>query len=73
VSTDVTDQDLVTVRLLRYPVRLGQRATEHYEEMFREFALLAADDSGPDSVPVRLLDLVDALGRRYPRQRAHEA
>jgi hypothetical protein len=63
----------VDVRLLRYPLRLGQRATEHYDEVFREFALLAADRPGDhDDVPARLLTLVDALGRRYTPQEEHQ-
>jgi hypothetical protein len=87
VSTDPSDaaaaashsDPLVTVTLLRYPLRLGQRATEHYSEVFREFALLAADvpvhvddRRHGDDVPARLLALVDALGRAYPPQQAHE-
>lgn len=58
--------ELVTVRLLRFPVRLYLRATEHHDELIREFALLAANPppAGPD-VPARLLALIEALGRRY--------
>lgn len=64
---------LVDVWLLGYPIVVGVRASQHYEEVFREFALLAASAPGePDSVPVRLLALVDALGRRYARQERHE-
>jgi len=63
----------VEIRLLRYPLRLGQRATEHYDEIFREFALLAGDQpSHQEGVPARLLALVDALGRRYAPQQEHE-
>lgn len=68
------DDPFVDIALLRYPLRLGVRASQHYEEVFREFALLAASQpQGGDSIPVRLLALVDALGRRYARQEAHEA
>lgn len=64
---------LVDIWLLSYPLRLGVRASQHYEEVFREFALLAASrPHDPHSVPVRLLALIDALGRRYPRQQRHE-
>lgn len=64
---------LVGVSLRRYPLRLGVRASQHYEEVFREFALLAASRQHDDeSVPVRLLALIDALGRRYARQHALE-
>src|SRR5262245_27863892 len=64
---------MVDVGLLRFPLRLGARATEYYQGLFREFALLAA--STPDdthAVPARLLALIDALGRRYPTQTEHE-
>lgn len=64
-------EQLVDVHLLRYPLRLGMRASEHYEEVFREFALLAGAGS-TDTVPARMIALVDALGRRYARQQEHE-
>jgi hypothetical protein len=67
------DDAPVDVHLVRYPLRLGQRATEHYEEVFREFALMAGDGPGhSEGVPARLLALVDALGRRYAPQQEHE-
>ncbi|MBA2769151.1 MAG: hypothetical protein H0U35_08490 [Sporichthyaceae bacterium] len=67
------EDPLVDVVLLRYPLRLGVRSSQHYEEVFREFALLSASaPQAHDSIPVRLLALIDALGRRYARQQAHE-
>lgn len=67
------EDPFVDVALRRYPLRLGVRASQHYEEVFREFALLAASEpQAQDSIPVRLLALVDALGRRYARQERHE-
>jgi hypothetical protein len=69
----VDDDELVEVHLLRYPLRVGRRASEHYEEVFRELALLAdTQPPAPDSLPSRMLALVGDLGRRYPRQQAHE-
>jgi hypothetical protein len=68
MTTD-RDENLVEIRLLRFPLRVYARATEHYEELFREFALLAASsDHDADAVPIRLLSLIDMLGRRYPPQ-----
>lgn len=68
------DDPFVDVELRRYPLRLGVRSSQHYEEVFREFALLSASaPQDQDSTPVRLLALVDALGRRYARQERHEA
>jgi hypothetical protein len=64
----------VEVVLRRFPLRLAARATEHYEGLLREFALMAASTSmDEDAVPARLISLVDALGRQFPRQDAHEA
>jgi hypothetical protein len=68
----VSAEPLLDVRLLRYPIRLGMRATEHYEEVFREFAILAGDPESSEDVPTRMLALIDALGRRYARQQQHE-
>jgi hypothetical protein len=79
----VTDDPTVDVVLLRYPLRLGARSTQYYNDVFREFALIANDTEGGDggsvgtgsteTVPARLLALVDALGRQYEPQTEHEA
>lgn len=69
-----SDDELVQVRFLRFPVRVSARATEHFSELRREFALLAASTPKDcETVPARLLALIDALGRRYPPQVEHEA
>ncbi len=68
------DDPNVEIHLLDYPLQLGVRASQHYDEVFREFALLAASTpADPDAIPTRLLRLVDALGRRYASQHEHEA
>ncbi|MDQ1605348.1 MAG: hypothetical protein QOE01_3193 [Actinomycetota bacterium] len=57
----------------RFPLRLAARSTEHHQDLFREFALLAVDSAdASDTVPGRLLALIEALGRRYQPQTAHE-
>ena len=59
---------LVTVELRRLPVELQTRASEHMQELQREFVLIAEGlqhTDGPSALPRRLLDLVDALQRRY--------
>ena len=69
----VTEDALHEVLLVGYPLRLGVRASEHYEAVFREFALLAASEqSGAGSVPDRMVALIDALGRRYARSSDQE-
>ena len=70
---DSTDGDLVTIRLLRFPLRVYARATEHHHDLFREFALLAAaTPTSTDTVPARLTALIEVLGRRYPPDAAQE-
>ena len=57
----------------RFPLRVAARSTEHHQDLFREFALLAgAGVDAPDTVPGRLLALIEQLGRRYQPQTAHE-
>jgi hypothetical protein len=59
--------ELVEVRLLGLPVPVHQQASEHFDELQREFALLRVqqDDVETPDVPARLLDLVDALRERF--------
>lgn len=58
---------LVAVRLLHYPLDVYERATEAFEGLRREFALIAirSPDADADAVPVRLQALVDALGADF--------
>lgn len=56
-------QEQYVVRLLGFPLDVHARATEHHEELMREFQLLALD---PDrDVPRRLAALVDELVTSY--------
>lgn len=71
-TTTAAADPLVAVALQGYPLQLSERATQYYDEVFREFALLAADDHLRESVPARLTALIGSLGRRYPRQEAFE-
>ena len=58
---------LVEVRLLRFPLVVFHRARLHHDELIREFTLLALQDGGVDAatVPKRLVELIEILGRRY--------
>jgi hypothetical protein len=59
---------LVTVELRRLPVELQARASEHAQELQREFVLIAEGlqhAEGQSPLPRRLLDLIDTLQRRY--------
>jgi len=62
------DTPLVVVRLLAFPLQVFSAARLHHDELLREFALLAlasADVVDVRSLPARLVDLIDILGRRY--------
>ena len=59
--------DLVEVHLLGLPIEIHRAASEHSDELQREFALLQvqqSDQATPD-VPARLLALIDDLGERF--------
>ena len=73
-QVDTNGAATVDVRLLNFPLRVGALATEHYYELLREFALLAAA-TPPDheGVPRRLGRLVDRLGRHNQPQSVVEA
>jgi hypothetical protein len=58
--------ELVRVRIVGLPVAVWQRASEHGDELMREFALIAAGaDEDPAWVPARLTTLVDELRSRF--------
>ena len=62
------DQTLAVVEMRRIPVALQARATEHAEELQREFVLIAEGLQHTESssaLPRRLLDLVDVLRREF--------
>ena len=54
---------LVTVRIMGLPVEVYRRASEHTDELLREFALIR--EEGSDHVPARLLALIDELNARF--------
>ncbi len=62
----VTDGELVEVRLLGLPPALAREASEHFDELSREFLHLAnADESVRRDVPGRLLALSNDLRARF--------
>lgn len=54
---------LFPVDILGLPLDVYQRASEHNDELLREFALIREDDS--DHVPTRLLALIEELHGRF--------
>ncbi len=58
----MTSPELVVVRLERVPLALMQEASEHQDEMRREFSLIQQSSSDDETtVPLRLLRLRDEL------------
>jgi hypothetical protein len=60
---------LLTVRIVGLPMAVYLRASEHADELMREFALMAAVEAGgghqSTAVPGRLTALVEALRSRF--------
>jgi len=54
---------LVTVRIVGLPLDVYARASEHNDELLREFALIREENS--DHVPSRLLALIEELDARF--------
>lgn len=54
---------LVPVRIMGLPLDVYRRASEHNDELLREFALVRGDST--DHVPARLLALIDELSTRF--------
>ena len=64
----VDSDGLVVLRIVGLPVPVHLRASEHGDELMREFALIAAgsaDGAGNTGVPARLTALVDELRGRF--------
>jgi hypothetical protein len=60
------EEELVTVRLIGLPLRLWARASEHHEDLMREFALITLSTSGARwTLPSRLLQLIADVRARY--------
>ncbi len=55
------------VRLIGFPLAIHRQATEHFNELMREFSLIAVGEqhSHDPTVPLRLLELVEALTRDF--------
>ena len=61
----MTGTELREVRLVSFPLRLHQVATEHHAELMREFQLLALDVREEQNVPARLVELIAELSSAY--------
>ncbi len=61
-------EPLVTIRIVGLPVPVQLQASEHADELMREFALIAAseaDGGGPADIPARLTAVVAELRGRF--------
>jgi len=70
--TRAHNDGLKTVQVLRFPLPVSARSTQHFDEVMREFALITLDTERArektDSarrVPERLLALVDELTKNF--------
>jgi hypothetical protein len=59
------DEPLHEVRLLNVPVRIHAASRQHHDELMHEFAVLAVALEDRESVPSRMLALIDTLGTKY--------
>ena len=58
----------IEVHLLALPVRLAARSQQHFEELMREFILIAAghhEGQSNQAVPARLMTLVETLVQQF--------
>lgn len=53
------------MHLLQLPVALAEKARQHFEELMREFSLIAAASQSKHQVPARLTELVDVLTQQF--------
>ena len=56
---------LIEIRLVDMDLDDYRRSSEHHEELFREFTLIAATDPDGSAVPARLLTLIDELTSEF--------
>jgi hypothetical protein len=63
--TTAPPSDLATVQVLGAPVRVWAKASERYQELLREFALMQFGADAGHQVPQRLLALSRELTGRY--------
>jgi hypothetical protein len=62
----LTEQELVEIHLLGVSTAAQLHASEHHDELFREFALIASrDPSAGHTVPVRLSELIAQVRDRF--------
>jgi hypothetical protein len=57
--------DLVDVHIVGLPLDVFSRTQERNDELFREFALIAADPASAHSAPSRLVRLIDELRPQF--------
>jgi hypothetical protein len=56
---------LVEVRLLGLDLEDHRRSSQHHDELFREFAIIASSEADDAATPVRLMSLIDELTSQY--------
>ncbi len=61
----MSDDRLVAVRLVAFPLDVQQASSAWHDELLREFALVALSRADGADVPRRLLELIDATRGMY--------
>lgn len=61
----MSEEALVQIHFLDFPVPLAARHDEHFEGLLREFALIARSSEDDHHVPARLLAIVDTVMAAY--------
>lgn len=62
----MSDEELISVHVLGFPLQVHARAQQQSAEMRREFQLVLGQETvNPGSVPARLLEVSTALSGRY--------
>jgi anti-anti-sigma factor len=51
--------------MIQLPIEVQRATNAHYDALMREFELIRQSDGAGETVPVRLLDLVDELSTRF--------
>ena len=64
---DTSTDGLVTIKLVELPVGIHAQASEHTDELMREFTFIRAQSVDPEgtTVPAKLLDLVDEVTGQF--------
>jgi anti-anti-sigma factor len=64
-------EDFLEIRLFGVPLAVQRQTAEHYDALLREFELIRQSDEASDTVPARLLTMIDELTARFEQFSEH--